>query len=527
MGINPISALSDNIRVDTSKCIGCGTCVERCTLDNLRLEQAPCGHACPLGINAQGYVQLIHRGDLEGAAEQIYKKTPFMGLLGRICNHPCEKKCNHNQVDGTGVSIRALKRYLYEHTPDGPDVTVVHHVSGRCAIVGGGPAGMSAAWVLAKEGCQVTLFEENHRLGGTLARAVPSFRLPDEVVESECALLTKVGVEVRTGIRIGRDIQLEQLAQDYDAVFLATGATLPVEVAQAKGQEGVEYALDFLARAKEGPVSVAGPVLVVGGGDVAIDAAMTARRAGASQVTILSLEQMDQLPASEESITEAGMEGITFQPGWGIGSILEQNGKTVGLRVKQCVRVFDSEGRFAPCYDENITRDVSADKIILAIGQKTRLDYLCPSVAQERGRISVHPVSLQTTLENVFAGGDAVPGPNTAVHAMADGVRAAESILRLLNGDDLTYGRDSSLACIHDFPVDLTAGGPDARVDLLKSGGETVERSMSDEEAKCESGRCLNCGRPIGYRRTCWMCLPCEVECPQKALEVGIHYVMA
>lgn len=528
MGINPISALSDNIRVDSSKCIGCGVCVDRCILDNLRLQQAPCGHACPLGINAQGYIQLIARGDLEGALDQVYDKTPFLGLLGYICNHPCEGKCNRNQVDGCGVSIRALKRYLYEHAPKGPDTTVAHRASGRCAVVGGGPAGMTAAWTLAKAGCEVTLFDAGSRLGGTLARAVPAFRLPDEVVSRECALLDAVGVTVRTNTEIGRDIPLSQLIDAYDAVFLATGTCAPAAVPQARpGCAGVCYALDFLTRAKTERLEQHGHVLVVGGGDVAIDAAMTARRAGAARVTVLSLEQLDQLPASEDSIRQAQGEGIEFQPGWGIASIPERDGSATGLIAKQCTRVFDEEGRFSPSYQEDITREISADYIILAIGQRACLDYLGDTVAQMRGRIQVDPVTLQTNVEKVFAGGDTVAGPNTAVHAMADGARAAESILRFLSGDDISYGRDNSMAYLHDFPVDLTAGSAARRIDLLAPGTAQVERSMTEEEAKQEASRCLNCGKPIGYRRTCWMCLPCEVECPENALEVGIHYIMA
>lgn len=527
MGVNPVSALSDNIRVDTSKCVGCGTCVDRCILDNLRLQQAPCAHACPLGISAQSYVQLIARGDLEGAIEHIYKKTPFVGLLGSICNHPCERQCNHNQVDGTGVSIRALKRYLYENCTDGPNLTIEPRANGRCAVVGGGPAGMSAAWVLAKAGCEVTIYDDRKRLGGTLDRALPAFRLPDSVVEKECNLLSQVGVTVKNGVRVGRDITLSQLAEEYDAVFLATGASLPVTVPEAEGYAQAEYALDFLTRAKEQPISISGRVLVIGGGDVAIDAAMTARRAGANEVTVISLEQMNQLPASADSLQEAHGEGISFQPGWGISSVLAKDGHATGLVVKQCTQVFDSNGRFAPLYDDNITRDIPADHIILAIGQRADLNYLDGFVSCERGRVQVDPISLQTSVENVFAGGDIVPGPNTAVHAMADGARAAESILRYLNGDDITYGRDNSMAYIHDFPVDLTAGSDDERTELLEPGSERVERSMNDEEARREAARCLNCGKPFGYRRTCWMCLPCEVECPQNALEVGIHYVMA
>ena len=347
------------------------------------------------------------------------------------------------------------------------------------------------------------------------------------MVEQDCALLSKVGVKVYTGVRIGRDITLTQLREDFDAVFLATGTARPIPLPQAEGQDHVEYALDFLTRAKEAPIHLEGEVLVVGGGDVAIDAAMTARRAGASHVTILSLEQMDQLPASAESVREAQAEGITFQPGWGIAAFTGQDGAHVGLEVKQCVRVFDEAGRFNPSYDDTITRVLTAGTVILAVGQQAELDYLDGAVDQVRGRIQVDPISLQTSLDRVFAGGDTIPGPNTAVHAMADGARAAESILRLLNGDDLTYGRDNSAAFLHDYPVDLTAGSGAERVDLLEAGAGLVERVMTQAEAEQEAGRCLNCGKPVGHRRTCWMCLPCEVACPQEALEVGIHYIMA
>lgn len=531
MSINPISALSDNIRVDRTKCIGCGDCVERCTLDNLRLLQAPCAHACPLGIDAQGYVQLIKRGALDKAIAQVYRKTPFLGFLGNICNHPCERECSRNKVDGTGVSIRALKRYLYEHAPVGPDMTIENRVHGRCAIVGGGPAGMAAAWYLAKAGCAVTIFEAGEDLGGTLSRAVPRFRLPDEVVSRECSLVKGLGVEVRTGVRVGQDIPFQELIDGYDAVFLATGTTEPVRIPQApEGTADVEYAVDFLTRARKNPnkLTVKKEVLVIGGGDVAIDAAQTARRAGADQVTVMSLEPWGSLPASPDSIREAEAEQVRFLPGWGLGSITTRNGKVTGISAKQCVKLFDDMGRFAPVYDESITQEISAQQVILAIGQRTDLSYLDGSeVEVERGRIKVHPITMQTSVAHVFAGGDSVPGPNTAVHALADGARAAESMLLYLNGDDVSYGRDNSMAYIHDFEVDLTTGSAAERVDLSAPGTQRIERSMTDEEAMEEAGRCLSCGHPVGERRTCWMCMPCEVQCEQQALEVGIHYSMA
>ena len=527
---NPVSALSDNVTVDRDKCLGCGDCVDRCILDNLRLQQAPCGHACPLEINAQGYVQLIKRGQPDQALAQIYKKTPFVGLLGYLCNHPCESACNRNQVDNQGVSIRALKRYLYETVATPPDHTITHQASGSCAIVGGGPAGLSAAWYLAKAGCQVTIFEAGDRLGGTPAQAIPAFRLPDAVLDQQCALVTGLGVEVRTGVRVGSDLPFQKLLEDYDAVFIAAGAPQASRLPQVQSDpEGLCYALDFLRQAKtERPAALGQRVLVVGGGDVAMDAAQTARRLGAPSVTVMSLEQLDSLPASAESLRELHSAGIALTCGWGVDEIQVKDGRVTGLCAKQCLSVLSESGAFAPSYDDTVVRAIPADTIILAIGQTTDLGFLDGSgVAVDRGRVRTDELCRQTSLAKVFAGGDCVSGPNTLVHALADGARAAQSILLYLNGDDVSYGRDNSQAYLHDFEVDLTAGSGDLRVDLCQPGSALTERSMTGEEALRESGRCLSCGKPIGYRKTCWMCLPCEVQCAQDALNIRIHYIMA
>ncbi|MCI8479015.1 MAG: FAD-dependent oxidoreductase [Oscillospiraceae bacterium] len=523
---NLVSALSDNVSVDTEKCLGCGECVDRCILDNLRLEQAPCGHACPLEINAQGYAQLIKRGQPEDALRQIYKKTPFAGLLGYLCNHPCETACSRNEVDQQGVSLRALKRYLYETVSLAPEYTPECTAKGRCAIIGGGPAGLSAAWYLAQAGCEVTIYEAEEQLGGIPAQAIPAFRIPDEVLRQQCALVTDLGVTVHTGVRVGTDLPFQAVLDEYDAVFVATGAPAARRLPQDTGTlEGLHYALDFLRQAKKGVCAGVGfQVLVVGGGDVAIDAAQVAKRMGAEEVTILSLETLDQLPASADTLREAQQAGIHLSCGWGVQSIEAEGNRVRGIKARQCVQVYDQEGRFAPTYDDSVQRDISADTVILAIGQQTDLDFLAGAVAVEQNQIQSDPLCRQSNQAKVFAGGDCVSGPNTLVHALADGRRASESILRYLNGDDVSYGRDNSQAYLHDFEVDLTAGSPAARIDTTQGGGE---RTLTEEEAQTEASRCLGCGKPIGYRKTCWMCLPCEVQCPQDALTIKIHYIMA
>ncbi len=528
MSYNPVSCLSDNISIDKTKCIGCSKCVDRCVLDNLRLKQAPCFGACPLEINAQGYVQLIARGDVEGALNQIYERTPFAGILGNICNHPCETECNRNKVDEEAVTIRALKKYLYNKAKDyKPDTQKAASKPEKVAVIGAGPAGMMAAWDLAKEGYEVTIFDESPQAGGMLTKVIPDFRLNSAVVENEAAYLQAVGVDLRLNTAVDMEA-FTNIVNNYAAVFIAVGAKTPIKL-QNENIEGVCYALDFLAAAKRHEVKAAKNVIVVGGGDVAIDSAMTALRIGAENVKIISLEGYDSLPATKESITDAEREGIEFKCGFGIKDINVKDGAVKSIVIKNCQKVFDETGKFNPVFDDNITAEIDAEMVILAIGQKSELAFLDGvGVEIENGRIKVNDISLQTSNEKIFAGGDVIAGANTAVNAMADGKRAAESIIKYIQGDDITYGRNEGYKCITDFEVDLTAGSKEKRLNLINSDtSNQLEAELTDDEAKTQAERCLNCGSPVGYRKTCWMCLPCEVECPYEALTVNVHYIMA
>ncbi len=369
---NPLTSLSDNVCVDKEKCIGCGICVDRCILGNLRLKQAPCQASCPLGINAQGYVQLIARGDVEQAAEQVYKKTPFLGMLGYVCNHPCEKECNRLKVDNEAVSIRSLKRFLAEKAGEPKLVEKKPAREEKVAVIGGGPAGMMAAYDLALAGIQVNLYEANDKLGGMPAKAIPAFRLPTNAVEKDTKRLADIGVSIHLNHKVDADM-LEKMTQENDAVFLATGAHIPLSLPRTPEAQNVIYALDYLEKSKKDAATLTGNVVVIGGGDVAVDSALTAVRQGAT-VTILCLENEEDVPATKESIEEASQAGVVWKYGFGDSEFEVSKGNANKITAKRCVRVFDEEGRFSPRFDANESIALDVDAVVLAIAQNADLD---------------------------------------------------------------------------------------------------------------------------------------------------------
>ncbi len=534
---NPLSTLADNIIIDQSKCITCGLCVDRCVLDNIRLYQAPCSRYCPLDLNVQGYVQLIARGEFEKAYAVVFEKLPFPGIIGRICSHPCEAGCNRNHVDGEAIAIRSLKRFLYDHLEtQKPDLSIKGFSDKKVAIIGAGPAGMMAAWDLRKEGFNVTIFESSDVPGGMLSLTIPEFRLPAQVVQREFNYLREMGVEVCFNTRIGSDLSFQFLLQEFDAIFIAAGMTKSKKLGiPGEDAKGIYHALQYLMCEKKAPSSLAAGknVLVIGGGDVAIDVAQTALRTGAKQVRVISLESRDELPASESALKETLSDGIEIECGWGPIEFVVQNDEIHEVKFQQCLSVFGANGAFSPKFNRDVTKVILADMLILAIGQKTSFDFLEEKCIETKdGLIAVDPVTLQTSNSKVFAGGDVIPGTNSVVHAMADGRRAAESIRRMLQGEDILFERDYLGSSIHGFQVDFSRADPRSRINLalpndLKNSLTTeLEMSMTRHDAQMEAQRCLNCGYPAGYHRTCWMCLPCEIECPYDALEVGIPFVM-
>ncbi len=536
---NPINTLSDNIRIDKNKCITCGICVERCVLDNIRIMQAPCSSLCPLELNVQGYVQLCARGEFKAALDVIYEKLPFPGIIGRICSHPCETKCNRNNVDNEAVAIRALKRFLFEQEINlGPDLSVSEQKNESVAIIGTGPAGMMAAWDLRKAGYHVTMFERSARPGGILTQSIPEFRLPLEITTREFNYLVGIGVETHFNTNIGVDIAFDEILNKFDSVFLAIG----LSSSKYLGVEGegttdnTLHAIEFLSRARNDleKLKVGEKVVVIGGGDVAIDAAHTALRAGARDVCVVSLEQRDEMPALRSSIIEAETAGINFEDGWGPLNFIIDKGSVDSIIFRKCVCVYNEDGQFSPKFEDEKKMNLAADTVIIAIGQSIQADFLKGSgVLIKGGTIHVNPFTLQTSNPMVFAGGDVIAGPSSVVHAMADGRKAAVSIMRMLQGNDIEFERDYRGPYVHDFEVDYTKAFPGRRVNLknspLASDNDlrtSLEKSVTVEMANKEAKRCVNCGHPSGYYRTCWLCLPCEIECPYDALHVDIPYII-
>ena len=532
---NLIQALSDNILIDKNKCTYCGICVERCILDNLRMKLAPCSQGCPLKVNVQGYVQEIARGETARALEIVSEKSPFYKILGRICHHPCESGCHLKKMTGEAVSIRGLKRYLADNINDNARTIEPLAATGKeVAIVGSGPAGMQAAFDLGVKGHHVTIFESESSPGGMLRWAIPEFRLPANILEEELNLLRKLNVKFKCDTKVGRDIKLAQLEQDFDAVLVATGCPKPATLEIfGNDQSDIVTALDFLKQVRDGRASeIKGVVTVIGGGNAAVDAAMTALRMGAEHVNLVSLEQVDGLPAFEEAIQDARNEGVEFLCGWGPTYVHRKNGRLTGIELQICLSVFDQNGCFNPYFDSCELKVLASDFIIEAIGQTK--DMGCLDGKEDllvQGNLMVDPVTFQSKATKIFFAGDFLSGPTSVVAAMASGKEAAVSIDLLFSGEPVGYGRHYQGPFDTEFEIDTTKGSDEQRVcpERHRVSGKDdfteLESAFDSESAAREATRCYSCGQPFGKFRTCWFCLPCEVDCPHQALWVEIPYL--
>jgi NADPH-dependent glutamate synthase beta subunit-like oxidoreductase len=532
---NILEALSDNIKVDKSKCIFCGKCTEACVVDNVRLKLSPCRRECPLKLNCQGYVQLIERGEIDKALETVYDTTPFAGVLGRICHHPCEQACTRKEVDGQAVAIRELKRFLADNATI-PAVGAPEIENGKSVgIIGGGPAGAMAAYLLRKQGFKVVVYEAGSRLGGMMAYHIPEFRLPEDVLAREMNQLVALGVEVRYNTVVGKDMSFGKIQASHDYVVIATGTHVSKKLNMA-GEDlpNVYDALSFL-RGVKGAVKpqVGKRVVVIGGGNTAVNAAQTALRLGAESVRVLALECRETLPAFETEVTEALTEGILFDCGWGPARFVEQGGRVVATEFKRCLAVCDRDGRFDPLFAEGERMEVAADTVIVAIGQAADTQLADGTgVAVEKGLIAVDPVTRQTALPRVFAAGDIVTGPKSVVEALTQGREAAESIWRDFLGLPMAYERDRTTGFDTEYTVDLSQAipGPRAKAPTIdrsaRRGFAEIEKSLTRDQALAEGKRCLSCGEPYGKYRMCWSCLACEVECPEKAIDISVPYLV-
>jgi NADPH-dependent glutamate synthase beta subunit-like oxidoreductase len=533
---NLLECLSDNIVIDKDKCTACGICVNTCVMDNLRLKLSPCRQACPLGVNCQGYVQLIARGEDEKAIEMLQEVLPFPGILGRICSHPCEEACHHRKIDGEAVAIKMLKRYLADQLVDSPIITTDMAVSSgkQVAVIGSGPAGMMAAYDLRVKGHGVTVFDAEKAPGGMLRWGIPEFRLPQAILERDIAMLEQMGVTFKSATAIGKDKSIEALKQEFGAIIVATGCPQHARLnLKEEDRPGVFHGLPFLRDARAGKKpEVGNKVVVIGGGNVAVDAAQTALRLGATDVTMVCLESENEVPAIGEALAGAKAEGIKLKCSWGNPSFSETNGVITGVEFVRCLNVVDGCGKFNPSFDSCELKAMDADTIIVAIGQRADTAFLEKTgLTQEKIR-EIDQLTLQTADEMIFMAGDVVTGPSSVIGAMAKGRCAAESAHRFLSGEHLSYGRAYPGPIETDYEIDTSRGNGIGRCAVPekryqgKGDFQELEMSLDKETARKEAGRCYSCGQPFGKFRTCWFCLPCEVECPNDALYVEIPYLL-
>lgn len=523
--------------IDPSRCTGCGLCFKTCSLDVFRLDtqqptRSPCMAACPAGTDIRAYNHLLQQGRHLEALAVLKRAMPFPAITGRVCFHPCESECTRTRMDA-GVNINGLEQWLgdLDLTLD-PEAAAVRR-SGAVAVVGSGPAGLSAAWFLALEGYPVTVFEALPEPGGMLRYGIPAYRLPDAVMAAQARLLEKIGVRFRCNTRIGdgADLNLDDLAgQGFRAVLLAPGLSLgkrlPLEGSDRPGVlTGVEFLRALRDAGAPSPAVAGQRVVVIGGGNVAIDAAISARRLGAAQVDLYCLEDEARMPAFAHNIADARAEGVGLHPGCGPQRILaDDEGRVTGVAFAPCLRLLDDTGAWNPLFDAERPLTARAESVILAIGQTGDFTPFRRHVElRGAGRILADPDSLVTARPTVFAAGDAVSGPASVIEAITGGRRAARAIMRLLQGRAQPAAPEAELPVATDMPVDRLPSLPRQERSVGgASGFDETRQGFDPVQAQAESMRCLTCGSKarIAYDDDCMTCFHCELRCPAEAIDV-------
>ena len=567
--------------VEARNCVACGRCVEYCPAGAVKLGQklctrsgpiqypkhelpdavawgkhkwdedyrdnnrincyesgtSPCKTACPAHIAVQGYLKKAAEGKYTEALELIKRENPFPAVCGRVCNRRCEDACTRGTLD-RAVAIDAVKKFIAEQdlkaeTRFVPEVNICSNVQDRweekIAVIGGGPAGLSCAYYLGTMGYRPTVFERNEEPGGMLRYGIPSYKLGKDVLKAEIDILKEIGVEIRTGVEVGRDVTIAQLReQGYKGFCVAIGCQggrlpgIPGETLP-----GTATAIDFLHKANCGEMKVEGKVIVVGGGNVAIDAARVAIRSGASQVTMLSLETEDIMPASAEERAEAREDGVVLNPGWGPVEVLGTD-RVSGIVFKKCTSVFNAEHKFAPEYDESETITLDADMVIFAIGQTLVLKDLLKGTRVEFLR-GVYPMAdrltFQTAEPDIFVGGDCFTGPGFAIDAIAAGKEIAESLHRFVQHGHMTIGRnrrDFIEMNKENIVVESYDNGSrqDPGVVPVQTRFQEYQGTLTEEQVRKETARCLGCGASVVDENKCIGCGICTTKCGFDAIHL-------
>lgn len=575
--------------VDKASCVACGKCVEYCPAGAVKLGQklctskgevkypkhelpnslswgpehwdpdyrdnnrkncydtgtSPCKTACPAHVSVQGYLKLAAQGRYRDALALIKKDNPLPAICGRVCNKRCEEACTRGNID-QAVSIDAVKKFLADldinaETRYIPPVVIASnqktHWEQKIAIIGSGPAGLSAAYYLAEKGYKPTIFEKSEKPGGMLTYGIPSFKLEKDVIDAEVEVIRQLDVEIKCGVEVGKDITIEQLReQGYMAFYIAIGCQgghLPgIDGEDAKG---TYIAVDFLHMAAENQSSkLDGDTVVVGGGNVAVDCAKTAMRLGSEKVSMVCLEARDEMPASNEEIAETLEENIDILNSWGPKEVIKDaEGNVEAVVFKRCTRTVDPETKkFSPLYDEEETMTVKAKNVIFAIGQSIEWGKLLDGTKVEfwHGNYPVaDELTYQTAEPDIFVGGDVYHGPKFAIDAIEDGKCAAESLHRYVHdGADMKIGRNRREFVMFDkddLVIDSydTAGrqeaGFDPSVDAHHSFRD-AHKTLTEEQVKIETSRCLGCGASVVDENKCIGCGICTTKCMFDAIHL-------
>lgn len=509
------------------------THLERVTALKDSRPYSPCRAACPVNTDVQAYVGFIAQGRYNEAFEVIRSVNPIASVCSMICHHPCEQSCRRCAVDEP-LAVRPLKRFVLEKASEyrrNRRRVVEKTRSKSIGIIGSGPSGLTAANDLADLGYQVSIYDRHPVLGGMLASAIPPYRLPRKTLQEDIDDVISKGIEVRTGCEIGRDISLNDIMGKHDAVLLAVGLSQSrsINIPGVDGP-GVLLAIPFLEDVAFDRKPVLGNrVLVIGGGNVAMDVARSARRLGVKNVEMVCLESAEEMPAWKWEVDEAVEEGISVHHRWGPKAVNRSGDKIKGLEVVKVTQVFDTNGRFSPTFDNSQTKLIEADTIIITIGQMANVSFLkdSPVKVDERGRVVCDPKTHMSSAKGVFCSGEVVAGPGSAIAAAASGHRSAMAIHLYLQGEKIegnlpSYEKEK-IPQLPQVVIDRINKEPRMKIKHLPpetrcSSFAAFEFSYNEEEALKEAGRCRGCGGgAVVDTKKCMACLTCQRVCPYGA----------